>query len=562
MVTDATTGGALIGASISTLPATTSSTTNAQGLYVIASVAPGAYVVQASASAYASGTSTSIAVIAGETATANIALAETPVSSLTVTTTADGVNGDTANTRTLSLSPGPDGISLREAILAVNHTQGAHTITFSPSLVGRSIGLLSPLPIVVRDSTSIIGAPGSDGAPGVTLDGSGTNCCEALMRIEGSAITVSGLRFANFPQQALKVVLGLDKLTLTDLTFAGNVFDNRPSTAKATGIFLTSGAYNNFTPGLLARVNITANTFIHIQGDGDAILVGSDGVVEGLDVSYNTFVDCNLGVELAHGRGSNNIYRGTRIHGNSFTGTLSASIDMASYTGTGNLIDSTSIYGNRFTTDVNWALLAIAGETGSTGNTISTLSFANNVVDRSSSGVGVIGGNQGANGNQVSGVRMTNNTFYRSSGVMVNVDGSAASGNSITGFDLRNSIFWSPGVTQVADFSGRSITPGMVSFTITTMTGFAGANGDFAADPLFVSPNAGDFHLQAGSPAIGAGTSIGAPTTDLACYSRSGMPDLGAYAFGSAANLCMGTRAADVAAATRRAAAASNPSLP
>jgi hypothetical protein len=55
------------------------------------------------------------------------------------------------------------------------------------------------------------------------------------------------------------------------------------------------------------------------------------------------------------------------------------------------------------------------------------------------------------------------------------------------------------------------------------------------ADPMFANPAAMDYHLQAGSPAIDAGTSSGAPTVDL-----SGSPrpegaefDIGAYESGS-----------------------------
>jgi len=288
-------------------------------------------------------------------------------------------------------------------------------------------------------------------------------------------------------------------------------------------------------------VTISGNTFLHLQGDGDAILVASDGVVEGLVVSYNTFVDCNLGVELAHARGSNNVIRGTRIFGNSFSGSLSPSIDMATYAGTGNVIDSTSIFGNRFAGDLNWSLLAIAGETGSVGNRISTLWFANNIVDRSTGGLGITGGNQGATGNQISDVRIVNNTLYRSGGVTLGVDGSGSSGNSVVGFDVRNTIFWPPAAAPNSDFPYGGVVPSMVSFTITSMAGYTGVNGNFVADPRFVAPDAGDFHLQAGSPAIGAGTAIGAPTTDLACNQRVGAPDLGAYAYGPTGNACGST---------------------
>jgi hypothetical protein len=57
--------------------------------------------------------------------------------------------------------------------------------------------------------------------------------------------------------------------------------------------------------------------------------------------------------------------------------------------------------------------------------------------------------------------------------------------------------------------------------------------GDISADPLFVDVANGDYHLQAGSPCIDAGTSVGAPTHDIEGTPRDAAPDMGAYEFRS-----------------------------
>jgi hypothetical protein len=61
---------------------------------------------------------------------------------------------------------------------------------------------------------------------------------------------------------------------------------------------------------------------------------------------------------------------------------------------------------------------------------------------------------------------------------------------------------------------------------LATWNGLTGVGTDLNSDPLFVS--ASDFHLQAGSPAINAGFSLGF-TTDFEGNTIKGEPDIGAY---------------------------------
>jgi len=58
--------------------------------------------------------------------------------------------------------------------------------------------------------------------------------------------------------------------------------------------------------------------------------------------------------------------------------------------------------------------------------------------------------------------------------------------------------------------------------------------GNLCGDPRFVRPawgEAGDYHLQEGSPAVDAGTADGASTVDLENRPRNTHPDIGAYEF-------------------------------
>ncbi|MFN3307647.1 MAG: choice-of-anchor Q domain-containing protein [Anaerolineales bacterium] len=110
--------------------------------------------------------------------------------------------------------------------------------------------------------------------------------------------------------------------------------------------------------------------------------------------------------------------------------------------------------------------------------------------------------------------------------------------NSIlSGRGMESPIYIGGASTLVADHNlfylpqnETVLTHGSKAFTCANI-GALGA-GNLCGDPLFVRPawgEAGDYHLQAGSPAINAGTSEGAPTVDLEGNLRHAQPDLGAY---------------------------------
>lgn len=76
---------------------------------------------------------------------------------------------------------------------------------------------------------------------------------------------------------------------------------------------------------------------------------------------------------------------------------------------------------------------------------------------------------------------------------------------------------------------------GHSSYTCTTIASLGVGNA--CGDPSFVRPAwgaPGDYHLQAVSPAIDAGTTNGAPNHDLEHRARDNQPDLGAYEFAGA----------------------------
>ncbi|HVU52614.1 MAG TPA: choice-of-anchor Q domain-containing protein, partial [Polyangia bacterium] len=63
--------------------------------------------------------------------------------------------------------------------------------------------------------------------------------------------------------------------------------------------------------------------------------------------------------------------------------------------------------------------------------------------------------------------------------------------------------------------------------TIGAVNMLPGASANISADPMFVGM--ADLHLQAGSPCVNAGTSVGAPKLDFDGKARDDKPDIGAY---------------------------------
>jgi hypothetical protein len=70
-----------------------------------------------------------------------------------------------------------------------------------------------------------------------------------------------------------------------------------------------------------------------------------------------------------------------------------------------------------------------------------------------------------------------------------------------------------------------------IAVTYSDVQGGWEGEGNIDANPLFVDTNNGDYHLQAGSPCIDAGTSSGAPPDDIEGQKRDEFPDMGAYEY-------------------------------
>ena len=169
---------------------------------------------------------------------------------VTVTTDSDAVNGDTSSVRALLANPGPDGVSLREAITAINHDSGKYTIRFAPSLKGAVIKI-GPrnLPRLTAAFTIINGDINGDGQPDVTLENNGVTDNGPNppgLIISAGDITVHAIGILNYPNGILIAAVGTNQ-TYANITISHNRVEGSAST-PGWGITLhpslDSGAVN------------------------------------------------------------------------------------------------------------------------------------------------------------------------------------------------------------------------------------------------------------------------------------------------------------------------------
>lgn len=123
-----------------------------------------------------------------------------------------------------------------------------------------------------------------------------------------------------------------------------------------------------------------------------------------------------------------------------------------------------------------------------------------------------------------SGLTLRNNIFYARDG-SDNLNITSDEGRSGRTFDYN--LFYRPSTSDMIKVDGSWY----------TFTGYQGlgydTHGKFG-NPSWVNVGARDMHLMSGSPAVNAGTSTGAPATDIDGVSRpaGGAYDIGAYEYG------------------------------
>ena len=137
-------------------------------------------------------------------------------------------------------------------------------------------------------------------------------------------------------------------------------------------------------------------------------------------------------------------------------------------------------------------------------------------------------------GTSVNGLTIVNNTFV---GANPWRDGQIIIATGASNVVISNNIFYQPttagiwfdtgGLTNVTVYNNLSFGAAVS----TGLSGVASAGNLVNVDPRLVSVSGLDFHVQSGSPAIGAGMTLSSVPNDFDGYGRIGTYTIGAYQF-------------------------------
>jgi hypothetical protein len=161
------------------------------------------------------------------------------------------------------------------------------------------------------------------------------------------------------------------------------------------------------------------------------------------------------------------------------------------------------------------------------GGTLTDIAIVNNLSYRNGNGIGAHSFLDVPGSHLKTNVTVVNNTFAYNTGLGIQI---VEEPQVFVGFVIRNNL--------ISDSEGLINFATMTEADLTMDHNFLGAGyteihgTDYLeGDPLFVDPDAQDFHLQAGSPAIDQGASTGAPATDLDGVTRpqGAAVDMGCY---------------------------------
>lgn len=362
---------------------------------------------------------------------------------------------------TVSNLPGADGlVSLREAIIAANHTAGVKSITFAPSLSGGTISVnfddldnnTAPdqLPALCGSDTTINGDLNGDNTPDITIDGSGFTFVGDAISADGLSLfssrnTVNGLRIQNFPEGGVviasfntsapadanvlshslirntKIGVAVQAGTVLTPFIAGAVTNTRISannilnnTAVGIDVF-TNGAPSSVISGTTIsqnQVTNNPNTGIVLQTNGPTFPLGAASTITQTSITDNTVTQNGVGVNIFPFRGDNYTLTDSLIARNTLSkNTLAISLVGGSQANSSTV--SALIENNTITENANAGkssgIYVGSGFSSSSSNHLNVIVSKNTLKNNDGHAITVVGGQQNSSNNTDNVVEVSNN---------------------------------------------------------------------------------------------------------------------------------------------------------
>ncbi|MGB2954103.1 MAG: fibronectin type III domain-containing protein, partial [Gaiellaceae bacterium] len=445
-------------------------------------------------------------------------------------------NGDVSTVQSLLANPGPDGISLREALQATNNDPGHYGIRFASLLAGATIrvGVAPPgfpstdLPALTGGGVDIDGDIDGDGRPDVTImnEVQGPADCgeQCGFTIASSGNRLHALTLRGFTTGVLFFASSPPHALLSNHTFANNVVSNLViQDTSANGIvLLPTSTYNECSDRGPACQ--THNSWVDTQLVGNTIEARDAGIdihlattigerVERLTVTGNTIrSEGRAGINLTAGAGAGS-------DGNALSGVLLAE----------NTIEGHAMFGFRLS----------SGEGGAHKNTVEKVRMTGNNIDlavgsRPDRAEIVIAAGDGgtdylfpdmrpivySEGNLLRDVEISRNTLAEGPGVWVEAGVGGDKDNAVEHVRIANNEIRRAGpdaAIQVESGSSaflftRATTGARVSDVLIDSNHVAFSSGAWVSSPMQFPPYAGI--LLVGGDASSSGVMTGVSVTN------------------------------------------------
>ncbi|MEM9222098.1 MAG: choice-of-anchor Q domain-containing protein [Pseudomonadota bacterium] len=286
--------------------------------------------------------------------------AQTPVTSLIVTTLDDEAYDQNANNATDG-----NGLSLREAIEIANRNPGADTITFHSELSGGVLRLTSGL--TISDDVTINGDPNKTGAPDITISGDTSGNDTTTTDALGNTITdvvVSGSGLS-------------DNVRVFDITSGATSLDGLIITGGGTD--LRGGGIRSLGDGTLSISNssISGN---NTRSYGGGVYVRGNLIIEDSVLSGNYSGNSGGAIYLWQTVDDASRISGALINDNNAQRSggglfLNGLVRLPSLNNNGILIENSTIY-NNYTREVGGGIFNFDGLTTIRSSTIAGNSIA------------------------------------------------------------------------------------------------------------------------------------------------------------------------------------------